>query len=105
MIKDTRIVKYNVDFCFKDFKYKSGAVAIDLSDLENMIGIVEADWSVKYATDHLKKVLTEATGIGGGWDLSFVTVESSIFSRETKKYKFTIKSRLYRNLRRIHDRR
>ncbi len=101
---DRSIVKYNVDFVFRNFKYKSGAVAIDLADTNNMIGIVEADWSEKYATYHLKKVLTEATGIGGGWDLTGITVERSIFNRSTAKYSFVIKSRLYTNLRKIHER-
>lgn len=102
-MRDKRIVKYNVDFCYKNFKYKQGAVSIDLSDLDNMKGTVEADWGLEYAKSHLKRMLSEATGIGGGWNLDFVTVEDSMFSRE-KKYTFTIKSRLYVNLRRLYER-
>jgi len=102
-MRDKRIVKYNVDFCYKNFKYKQGAVSIDLSDVDNMKGVVEADWSLKYAQSHLKRMLSQATGIGGGWNLDFVTVEDSMFSSD-KKYTFTIKSRLYVNLRRLYER-
>lgn len=103
-MKDTRIVKYNVDFCYLGYKYKTGAIVIDLSNIDEMVGTVEAEWSQEYAEKHLVRVLSEATGINGGWSLPMVTILRSDFNQRLKTYNFTITSRLYKNLRRIHER-
>lgn len=103
MIKDNRIVKYNVDFVFKDFKYKQGNVRIDLSNLKEMRGYVNSSWSREYSLHHLKKLLHEATGVGGGWHIELESESRSDWNPESIKYVFTINSRLYKNLRRIYE--
>lgn len=98
-------MKYNVDFCFKGYKYSSGCIAIDLSDITNMQGRVIAEWGKEYTEKHLRKLLGEATGISGGWSFPFVSINKSGFNNNTMVYDFEINSRLYENLRRIYERR
>lgn len=102
---DTRIVKYNVDLCYKDYKYAKGCVAVDLSDIDNMRARIIAEWSMSYAEKHLLMALGEATGIHGGWSLPQITSQPSGHDNGVIIYDFTIKSRLYKNLRRIYERR
>lgn len=101
---DKRIVKYNVDFCFRNFQYDVGAVRIDLFNIDDMHGHIIAEWNVDYAKKHLLRVLSTATGIKGGWNMDNVTVEISKHNKDVKIYDFTISSRLYKNLRRIYER-
>lgn len=103
-MKDRRIVKYNVDFVFKGFKFTQGAVEINLSVLKNMKGEVIADWSVEYAEHHLKKLLAQATGIKAGWSVTNTESIQNPFNSRATIYKFDIESRLYTNLRRIYER-
>lgn len=102
---DNRIMKYNVDFCFRDFKYSSGCVTIDFENLEEMKGRVIADWSIDYATKHLMDLILLATGIKGGWTISEIEIENNKLNKHVKVYNFTIQSRLYKTLRGIYDRR
>ena len=104
MTRDTRIVKYNVDFCYKGYKFSSGCIAIDLSDITNMQGKVIAEWSKDYTEKHLRALLGEATGISGGWSFPLVTIKPSGFDNKILVYEFDIVSRLYCNLRRIYER-
>jgi len=105
MIKDKRIVKYDTTFCFRGYKFDQGAIRIDLSDVKDMHGHVIAGWTVKYAQDHLHKLLGEATGIKGGWTFEYVTVEQNKFNNDINVYDFVISSRIYKNLRRIYEKR
>lgn len=97
------IVKYNINFIFRDFKYTSGAVSIDLSDLHNMKATVIADWSPEYAKKHVKIVIGDATGICGGWTIEKPKIINNNLSSSVKIYEFRILSRLYINLRRIYE--
>ena len=103
-MKDRRIVRYNVDFVFRGFKYTSGAVSIDLSDVKNMKARVIAEWSPAYAETHVKRVLGDATGIRGGWTICEPEIINNNLSHTVKIYEFPILSRLYPNLRRIYER-
>jgi hypothetical protein len=103
-MKDRRIVRYNVDFCFRDFKYVSGAVAIDLSDVNDMKARVIAEWSPEYAEKHVRRVIGDATGIRGGWTIEKPEIINNNLSSSVKVYEFKILSRLYPNLRRIYER-
>ncbi len=104
-MKDRRLVRYNVDFVFKDFKYTVGAVAIDLSDLKDMKARVIASWSPDYASKHVMRVIGDATGIRGGWTLEKPTELQNNFNEDVRIYDFKINSRLYPALRKIYERR
>lgn len=103
-MKDNRIVKYNMDFCFREFKYEEGAVRIDLYDVNEMHGYIIAPWTLEYAGKHLREVLKKATGIGGGWSFPLKAITPNKFNKDIYIYDFTITSRLYNNLRRIYER-
>lgn len=95
-------MKYNVDLVFREFKYASGQVAIDLSNLDKMRGRVIAAWSHEFAEHHLLKVLAEATGIKSGWTTK-ITTNRKLPNNDFIVYDFDITSRLYIALRKKYD--
>ncbi len=102
-MRDRRIVRYNVDFCFRHFQYMSGAVAVDLSDLSNMRARVIAEWTPDYAKHHVERVLGDCTGIRGGWTIHPPMELPNKANKDIHVYEFKIDSIIYINLRRIHE--
>ena len=96
-------MKYNKNLKYDYYKYESGAVALDLWDLDDMNGKIIAEWSMDYAKKQMLMALAKATGIKGGWSFSFISQSPSKHDESINIYEFCIDSRLYTNLRRIYE--